>query len=208
MELKSTKQCRDIQESPRILAKMINKIITDLGFTACKHESCIYFYPSYKWIHIYFIRQVDDSAIGCKDRSVVDAIINIIDSTMTIKLKPLGIISRFYCIDVTQTRNYIKISNETYLNKILEYKLKPSKPPHSHPIIMNSNLAYNCRIKKTTPLTDKELQKIERRYNFSYRQGIKELIYGMVTFIPDILFLLIKLIQCSTRPALEHSQVV
>ena len=144
------------------MGKIINKIITDLGFTACKHEPCLYFHPNYKGIPMYFIRQVDDFAIGCKDRSVADDIINIIGSKMTIKLKPLGIITRFNGIDVSQTRKYIKISNETYFNKILEDKRRPPKPPHSYPIPINSDPAYNHRIEEATALTDKELQKVEK----------------------------------------------
>ena len=33
---------------------------------------------------------------------------------MTIKVKPLGIIDRFNGVDIAQTKNYIKLSNETY----------------------------------------------------------------------------------------------
>ena len=195
-------------ESPRLWARMINKIITDLGFTACKHEPCLYFHPNYKGKPIYFIRQVDDFAIGCRDRAIADDIINIIDGKMTIKLKPLGIISRFNGIDVTQTRDYIKISNTTYFSKILEDKLQPTTPSHTYPIPMNSDPAYNRRIEEAVPLTDKELQKAEKKFGFSYRQGIGELIYGMVTCRPDISFPLIKLSQYSTKPALEHFEAV
>lgn len=154
------------------------------------------------------MRQVDDFAIGCRDRATADDIINIIDGKMTIKLKPLGIISRFNGIDVTQTRDYIKISNATYFDKILEDKLQPTAPSHTYPIPMNSDPAYNRRIEDAVPLTDKELQKVEKKFGFSYRQGIGELIYGMVTCRPDISFPLIKLSQYSTKPALEHFEAV
>ena len=46
---------------------------------------------------------------------------------------------------------------------------------------MNSDPAYNHRIEETTTLMDKKQSKVEKKYNFSYRQGIGELIYGMVT---------------------------
>lgn len=82
---------------------------------------------------IYFIGQVDGFAIGYKDRAIADNIINIIDEKMTIKLKPLGIITKFNGSDVHQTHDYIKISNTAYFSKILEDKLQPKQPPHTHP---------------------------------------------------------------------------
>ena len=53
-------------ESPRLWAKLIDKVITDLGFQTCRHEPCLYYHPDYKGQEIYFIRQVDDFAIGCQ----------------------------------------------------------------------------------------------------------------------------------------------
>ena len=35
-------------ESPRLWAKLIDKIIVNLGFKSCKHEPCLYYHPSYK----------------------------------------------------------------------------------------------------------------------------------------------------------------
>ena len=51
-------------ESPRLWAKLIDKIMTDLGFQTCRHEPCLYYHPDYKGEDIYFIRQVDDFSIG------------------------------------------------------------------------------------------------------------------------------------------------
>ena len=44
---------------------------------------------------------------------------------MTISVEPLGVISRFNGVDVNQSRDYIKISNKTYINKITENKSTP-----------------------------------------------------------------------------------
>ena len=105
---------------------------------------------------------------------------------MIIKLKPLEIISKFNGIDVAQTRDYVKISNATYFRKILENKIQPLTSSRTHPIPMSSDPAFNRSIEKDTPLTDKELQKVEQEFGFSYRQGIGKLIYGMITCRPDI----------------------
>jgi len=73
----------------------------------CKHEPCLYYHPDYKNNEIYFIRQVDDFAIGCPDKKIAEEIIDIIDSYMTIKIKHLGVITRFNGVDITQTRNIL-----------------------------------------------------------------------------------------------------
>ena len=85
---------------------------------------------------------------------------------MTIKIKHLGVITRFDGVDITQTRNYIKVSNETYFKKILENKHPPKKPPHEYPIPMNPDPAFNRLIEESTPLTDIEREKVEKKYVF------------------------------------------
>ena len=206
--VKVNKTLQGHPESPRLWAKLIDNIIVKLGFRACKHEPCLYHHPAYKNNEIYFIRQVDDFAIGCKDKKVAEEIIDIIDEHMTIKIKHLGVITRFNGVDITQTRNYIKISNETYFKKILEDKHPPKKPPHEYPIPMNPDPAFNRLIEESTTLTDKERDEVEKQYGFSYRQGVGELIYGMVTCRPDISFPLIKLSQYSAAPSTLHFEAL
>jgi len=58
------------------------------------------------------------------------------------------------------------------------------------------------------PLNKESLTQTEKEYGFSYRQGIRELIYTMVTRIPDISFPLIKLSQYSATPTRQHFQAV
>ena len=55
---------------------------------------------------------------------------------------------------------------------------------------------------------DDEINKIEQEYGFSYRQGVGELIYGMVTCRPDISFPLIKLSQYSPSPSSLHFEAI
>ena len=58
---------------------------------------------------------MDDFAISASTPDIANEIIDIIDSHMTIKVKPLGIIDRFNGVDVKQTQQYIKLSNGTYI---------------------------------------------------------------------------------------------
>ena len=110
-------------ESPRIWASLINNSITNIGFKPCKHKPCLYHHPHYKGQELYFLRQVDDFAISSPTLEIANEVIDIIDSHMTIKVKPLGIIGRFNGVDVAQTKNYIQLSDEIYTNKILPTKI-------------------------------------------------------------------------------------
>ena len=89
---------------------------------------------------------MDDFAIGCKHQNIAEEIIDIIDKQMTIKLKPLGVITRFNGIDINQTKEYIKIHNTTHFKKILEDKQLPDENSHTYPIPMNPDPAYNIMI--------------------------------------------------------------
>ena len=96
------------------------------------------------------------------------------------------------------------MNNATYINKIVEDKVLPYEPQSTHPLPMNPDPTYNRKIEEAVPLTDPERNKLEKEYGFSYRQGVGELIYAMVTCRPDISFPLIKLSQYSANPAEIH----
>ena len=67
---------------------------------------------------------------------------------------------------------------------------------------------YQRSLEDATPLTTPELNAIEDRLGFSYRQAIGELIYALVTCRPDISFACIKLSQYSAKPASIHFEAV
>ena len=73
---------------------------------------------------------------------------------------------------------------------------------------MSEDSAYNRIIKTASPLEDKELRQVEKEFGFTYRQGVGELIYVMVTCRPDIYYPLIKLSQYSTNPARLHFEAI
>lgn len=88
-------------------AKLIDKIIVNLGFESYKYEPCLYYYPDYKSNEMYFIRKFDDLAIGCADKKIAEEIIDIIDSHMTIKIKHIGVITRFNGIYISHKREIL-----------------------------------------------------------------------------------------------------
>ena len=54
------------------------------------------------------------------NESTTISLINEIDSHMTIDIKDSGLLNQYNGVDITETKYYIKISNETYINKLLQ----------------------------------------------------------------------------------------
>ena len=198
-------------ESPRLWATLIDKIIRDLGFCPCRHEPCLYVNYNYNGKKIYFLRQVDDFAISATSEKLANEIIDKINSKMSIDIKTLGIIKRFNGVDIDQTKHFIKVHNKTYIRKLLREKnwLDAAIPnTRTKYMPMHNDIAYNTSIETAEAIPTSELPSIEKEFGFSYKQGIGELIYAMVTCRPDISYPLIKLSQYSTKPARVHFEAV
>ena len=200
-------------ESPRLWAILIDDIIQKLNLKSCTHEPNLYYSNDYNGTgkEVLLLRQVDDFAISCEDDEVAQACIQAINSKMTIEVKELGLISRFNGIDVDQTRDYIKLSNATYINKILgnhPWILLDEHPPATFPIPMRSDTAFTRSLEEAEALSETDRVALETKLGFSYRQAIGELIYALVTCRPDISFAAIKLSQYSASPALCHFDAV
>ena len=198
-------------ESARQWAVLIDKLIrTKLKLTPTTHEPCLYS-GVHKGHKILFLRQVDDFAIACKDETIAKDIINSINQHMSVKIKYLGLLTRYNGVDIEQTSTYIKIYNTTYIDKILQGHKQwlENKPCPNMPMPMKSENAFIKRIENAkAPITDRERIRLQKQMQFNYRQAVGELIYAMVTCRPDISYPLIKLSQYSTNPAREHYEAI
>ena len=196
-------------ESPRLWAQLIDKIIHQLNLNHCKHEPNLYFTNDYRGTGktVLFMKQVDDFAVSCEDRETAQAVILAINEKMTIDVKELGLLTRFNGVDVTQTRHYIKLSNAVYIQKILKnhpWLNDDPYPPAKFPLPLKPDAEYAQKLETATPFDDKQRQEYESEIGFTYRQGIGEVIYALVTCRPDISFAAIKLSQYSAAPARIH----
>ena len=63
---------------------------------------------------------MDDFAAVAPSERVANILFNtMIDEEITFPMKRMGLVTLFNGLDITQTREYIKISAETYINKIM-----------------------------------------------------------------------------------------
>ena len=104
---------------------MINGILADLGFTNTTHERNLY-RGTIDNEMVLICRQVDDFAIGSNTAGAASKLISLINDKITTEDKGIGVItaqgqfSHYNGIDVNQTQDYIKISCETYIDRVLQ----------------------------------------------------------------------------------------
>ena len=153
------------------------------------------------------LRQIDDFIIGAKTMQLCLDIKQQIQDNMVIPLNELGVIKRFNGLDIQQTRHYIKISCQTYIDKTVGHHEWQEEHTANLPIPMVNDSTYQANLKLSYGPDDvKEQQELETQMGFSYRQAIGELIFAMAICRLDISPAIIKLSQYSEAPAKCHYQ--
>jgi hypothetical protein len=125
-------------EAACLWSVLIDKLIKEkLGLQATTHKPCLYS-GKYKGSEVLFLRQVDNFTIACSDESIAKDMIAKINSFMSVQIKYLGLLTRYNGVDVDQCKEYIKIYNTTYIDKILHGHRTwiEDKPCHTLPILI------------------------------------------------------------------------
>ena len=81
-----------VLQAARLWAKLIDKIIKDLGLKATTHEPCLYSTSNYNNTgkKVLFLRQIDNFAVSCEDEATAQHVIKSINDKMSIDVKHLG----------------------------------------------------------------------------------------------------------------------
>ncbi len=103
-------------ESPHLWEKHANAILQGLGLTPTTHEPYLYS-GTVSGKRVIFKRQFDDFAIATADEKTANILLDLIDDELSISLKQQGLLDMFNGINITQTRDYIKINCHTYIDK-------------------------------------------------------------------------------------------
>ncbi len=102
-------------ESPRLWEKHIDRILRDIGLTLTIHEPCIYS-GILLGECVLFMQQVDDFAISAPSQRIANHLLNLIDDKLSIPMKCQGLVTLYNGLDILQTKDYIKVSFETYIS--------------------------------------------------------------------------------------------
>jgi hypothetical protein len=184
-----------------------------LSFTTTTHERNLY-RGTIDGALVIVARQVDDFAIGSHDPSTANRLIEIINSHVSTKNQgigsptSLGISHRYNGLDVHQTRHYIKLSCETYIQRVLQTHgwetpgPKESDRPDSVPL--HPDVASKIALLSGPAEGSTEFSVLAAEMKFGYRQLLGELIYAYILVRVDIGFAVCFLARFSTNPHREH----
>ena len=192
--------------------RMITDIlINKMGFKNTTHEKNLYI-GEIDGKEILVCRQVDDFAAGSKSLETAELFIAQIREHVRYEFAGMGIeteqgvYQRYNGIDVTQTRDYIKVGCETYIDRVLLSHgwdaPKVKDPPNLVPI---STDTANRLVKLEGPLEKTpEAKSLAKLQGFSYRNVLGELIYAYVIARLDIGYAVCLMARFSGAPHGEH----
>lgn len=195
-------------ESPRLWEKHIDKILRDIGLVPTIHEPCLYS-GVINGERVLFKRQVDDFACAASCAATCHLVFDLIDDHLLLPLKPLGLITMFNGLDILQTKDYIKISCESYIDKIsdkyLQTWMRNMHIKANRPTPLPTGESFMKEFLSAEGNPDPKVQAdLTATKGFSYRSGIGELIYAMISCRPDISYGVVKCSQSSVCPAPIH----
>jgi hypothetical protein len=106
-------------------------------------------------------------------------------------------------INVHQTWHYIKVSVQSFINKVFEKHLatwmKSAYPSPARSTPLSSNSAFQKKFNSSTGNPDKKVQlKLAKDMQIGYHLGIGELIWAMMTCHPDLAYSSVKLSQSNS----------
>ena len=195
-------------ESPRLWEKHIDKILRELGLTPTTHEPCLYS-GTFNNERVLFLRQVDDFAVASARKENAMQLISAINDNMRIEVKHLGLIDRFNGMDIKQTRFYIKITCEKYLQKMIKGHEDLIKHVPANPIPLPADPNYIRKLESAkVPDSIPAKLKLKEEMGINYRQIIGEIIFPMMKCRPEIAPHAIKLSQYMENPAREHYEAL
>ena len=195
-------------ESPRLWEKHADRILRKIGFTPTHHEPCLYT-GIINGERVIFKRQVDDFAVACDTEATANHIFDLLDEELSIPIKRQGLLTMFNGVDVLQTKDYIKISSETYLTRVgekyLDTWMKKGYMTRNRPTPLPSNPDWQRAFNDAKGDPDPKVQaKLAKKEGVKYRSLIGEMIYAMATTRPDVAYPCVKLSQSNTAPSDIH----
>ncbi len=104
-------------ESPWLWEKHADQILCKLGMHPTTHKPCLYM-GIIAGHCVLFLCQVDDFAIACEHKSTANILLDMLDDKLMIPLKQMGLLDMYNGLDVIQTKDFIKITCTTYIERI------------------------------------------------------------------------------------------
>jgi hypothetical protein len=158
---------------------------------------------------IIFKQQVDDFANAAPDKRTANILLDMLDDRLSIPIKYQGYVNMFNGINITQTRNYIKVDCHSFVEKTCEKYLTSwmhtisltDNCPAPLPTDQNWLKKFNAAIISS----DKDKQdQLANAMKLNYHSGVSGLIWAITTCHPDLAYTIVKLSQSTSCPHEHH----
>ncbi len=118
---------------------------------------------------------------GALDARTSNILMDLIDNRLKIPAKCQGYLDMYNGVDILQTRYYIKMSIQTYINKICEPYfstwMKMSYPTPARSTPLSSDVTWLKKFNAATGKADQNEQaKLAKSMQLNYRSGVGKLI--------------------------------
>jgi hypothetical protein len=196
-------------ESGALWERFINKVLHRHGFKSTTHERSLY-HGTYDGWKMLISRQVDDLAIGCRNVESIRKLVAVICAEDKIDLRDEGVLNSFNGVDIIQSRHYIQVTCESYIDRFLEHygwsspgNRESSERP-IEPIAMSTIPQLFLDYDNAATATATALMEYEDNAGFSYRSILGCVIYVYVVARIDIGFAVTLLARFSDHPVKIH----
>ena len=185
----------------------------ELGFVSTTHERNLY-RGTIDGALVLVCRQVDDFAIATASPDTAEKLIAVINKHATTTSKGIGVKDaqgiglRYNGIDIHQTRNYTKLSCETYIDRLLQthgWEKPAANESDRFDVVPLPVDSVEALLKDAGPSEgSKEHRELAEKVGFGYRMLLGELMYAFVVCRLDIGFAVTLLARFSTCPSRLH----
>ena len=199
-------------EAGALWEKMVTDIIINqMKFRNTTHERNLYS-GTIDGIDMLVCRQVDDFAIGATHERGPNLFIEKIREHVAAEFSAMGaetdegMYERFNGLDVLQTRDYIKLGCESYIDRVLKshgWDTPTAKDPENL-VPIRPEVTDKLMLLKGPHEKTEEAKALQRKHHFSYRNLLGELVYAYVICRVDIGFAVCFLARFSDSPHDEH----
>jgi len=197
-------------EAAQLWEEHISAILKDVGFKNTTHKKNIYT-GQFCGEKVLLVCQVNDSALRCHQESTAKSVYSNIGAKLTLHNKAeapfehLGLVDSFDGYDVLQTCDYIKLSAEFFIRRLLKAHGWDNPSPRKSsnkpiPQLHESDVAnlFNLAAGPVENTPEHKALKVEQ--GFGYQSVLGEVLFTYVLCRPDIGYAVTTLAKFSTAP--------
>eukprot|EP00978_Attheya_sp_CCMP212_P003430 scaffold7102_cov34-Attheya_sp.AAC.2 len=189
-------------ESPRLWEMFVSEKLSDKGFTSPPHAPCIYS-GVYDGQECFILRQVDDFNVATANKDTAAKLYNELHKEFAL-VQESSHVTRMYGVNVEQTRNYIKIHLNDYIDGMIkQYEWMQGLSPDAYSTPITDDMGKKLDEVRVPP-ADSQRQELEKQFGFKFRELMGKLIFAMVCGRFDISCELSRLSQYNENPGALH----